>query len=55
MKYLAGKVVIDNNGKILIPEKMLKKTKINKGDILEITATDNLIIIEKFEGGINDI
>jgi AbrB family looped-hinge helix DNA binding protein len=47
--------VIDNNGKILIPEEIRKKLKINKGDILEIMATDNIIVIEKFEGDLDEI
>ena len=55
MKFLSRKVVIDNTGKILVPEEIRKKLKIEKGDILEITATDNLIIIEKFEGDLDEI
>lgn len=44
------KSIINSNGQIAIPDKMLKKLNIKQGDILELTATDNLIVIEKYEG-----
>lgn len=55
MKYLNKKIMVGDLGKIYIPSQIQKKLKIAEGDILELTATENLIIIEKFEGGINEI
>lgn len=55
MKCLTRKVAIDKNGIITIPEEIRKKLKIKEFDILEIMATDNLIIIEKFEGDLDEI
>ncbi len=49
MNYLNAKSVVNNEGKIIIPETILKKLGIEKGDVLELTATDNLIVIEKCE------
>ena len=40
---------VDDLGRIAIPNEMLKKLGIVDGDVLQITATDNLIIIEKCE------
>ena len=49
-KYLSSKTLIDDLGRISIPNEMLKKLGIVDGDVLQITATENLIIIEKCEG-----
>lgn len=48
-EFLTAKKIIDDMGKIAIPNEMLKKLGIVENDILLITATDNLIIIEKCE------
>ena len=40
---------IDDLGRVHIPKEIRKKLGIKEGDILEITATDNLIVIEKCE------
>jgi bifunctional DNA-binding transcriptional regulator/antitoxin component of YhaV-PrlF toxin-antitoxin module len=42
--------VMGDSGRIYIPPIMLKKLKINPGQTLKMTATENLIIIEKCEG-----
>jgi AbrB family looped-hinge helix DNA binding protein len=54
MKCLTRKVAIDKNGIITIPEEIRKKLKIKEFDILEIMATDNIIVIEKFEGDLDE-
>lgn len=50
MSFISTTVIMVDEDKISIPQKMLKKLKIQKGDKLQITATENLIIIEKCEG-----
>ena len=47
--FTDAKSIINNNGQITIPETMLKKLGFEKGDVLRLTATDHLIIIEKCE------
>ena len=48
--YIGGIARVDDLGRIHIPKEMRKKLKIEQGDVLQITATENLIIIEKCEG-----
>lgn len=48
--FTDAKSIINNNGQIIIPESMLKKLGIKEWDVLRLTATDHLIIIEKCEG-----
>ena len=47
--FTDAKSIINNNGQITIPETMLKKLGFEKGDVLRLTATDSLIVIEKCE------
>jgi bifunctional DNA-binding transcriptional regulator/antitoxin component of YhaV-PrlF toxin-antitoxin module len=47
--FTDAKSIINNNGQIIIPESMLKKLGIKEWDVLQLTATDHLIIIEKCE------
>lgn len=49
MNYLNKKIRVDDLGRIAIPNEMLKRLGIVDGDILQITATENLIVIEKCE------
>jgi AbrB family looped-hinge helix DNA binding protein len=37
-------------GRVYVPKEMLKKLNIEKGDELRLTATGNIIVIEKCEG-----
>lgn len=48
-EFLTTKKIIDDVGKIAIPNEMLKKVGIVENDVLQLTATDHLIIIEKCE------
>lgn len=50
MDYMDSKSLIDDLGRVIIPNEMLKKLGIVDGDVLRITATETLIIIEKCEG-----
>jgi bifunctional DNA-binding transcriptional regulator/antitoxin component of YhaV-PrlF toxin-antitoxin module len=47
--FTNAKSIINNNCQITIPETMLKKLGFEKGDVLQLTATDHLIVIEKCE------
>lgn len=47
--FTDAKSIINNNCQITIPDKMLKKLGFEKGDVLRLTATDSLIVIEKCE------
>lgn len=47
--FTDAKSIINNNCQITIPETMLKKLGFEKGDVLRLTATENLIVIEKCE------
>lgn len=47
--FTDAKTIINNNCQIAIPETMLKKLGIKEWDVLKLTATDHLIIIEKCE------
>jgi bifunctional DNA-binding transcriptional regulator/antitoxin component of YhaV-PrlF toxin-antitoxin module len=47
--FTNAKSIINNNGQITIPEPMLKKLGFEKGDVLRLTATETLIVIEKCE------
>lgn len=49
-EFITEKKQIDDLGRIKIPNEMLKKLGIVDGDILQLTATGNIIVIEKCEG-----
>lgn len=49
MSYMSVKSRIDDIGRLYISKEMRKKLNIKQGDILELIATDNLIVIEKCE------
>lgn len=49
-EFINGKSQIDDLGRIQIPKEMRKKLGINEGDKINITATGNIIVIEKCEG-----
>jgi AbrB family looped-hinge helix DNA binding protein len=46
---MSVKSQIGDIGRLYIPKEMRKKLNIKEGDILELTATENLIVIEKCE------
>jgi bifunctional DNA-binding transcriptional regulator/antitoxin component of YhaV-PrlF toxin-antitoxin module len=48
-EYLKSKSAINGDGKIIIPENMLKKLNIKEWEVLQLTATGNVIVIEKCE------
>ena len=52
--FTDAKTIINNNCQITIPETMLKKLGFEKGDVLRLTATENLIVIEKCEDEENE-
>jgi bifunctional DNA-binding transcriptional regulator/antitoxin component of YhaV-PrlF toxin-antitoxin module len=47
--YLKSKSAVSGDGKIIIPENMLKKLNIKEWEVLQLTATGNIIVIEKCE------
>lgn len=49
-KYLTNGTRVDDLGRITIPNDMLKRLGIVDGDVLQLTATKNFVIIEKCEG-----
>ena len=49
-EFINGKSQIDDLGRIQIPREMRKKLGVNEGDTLQLTATGNIIVIEKCEG-----
>ena len=49
-EFINQNVLIGDLGRIYIPKEMLKKLNIEKGDELRLTATGNIIVIEKCEG-----
>lgn len=49
-EFINGKSRIDDLGRIQIPNEMLKKLGVVDDDILQLTATGNIIVIEKCEG-----
>jgi bifunctional DNA-binding transcriptional regulator/antitoxin component of YhaV-PrlF toxin-antitoxin module len=49
MSFVSSKVVMGDLGKVYIPQKMLEKLNIEKGQVLQLTATGNIIVIEKCE------
>lgn len=49
-EFINVKSRIDDLGRIQIPKEMRKKLGINEGDTLQLTATGNIIVIEKCEG-----
>jgi AbrB family looped-hinge helix DNA binding protein len=48
-EFISEKSQIDDLGRIQIPREMRKKLGVNEGDILQLTATGNVIVIEKCE------
>lgn len=52
-EFITENKQIDDLGRIQIPNEMLKKLGIVDGDILRLTATGNIIVIEKCEGDEN--
>ncbi len=49
-EFITEKKQIDDLGRIQIPREMRKKLGIVEGDVLQLTATGNIIVIEKCEG-----
>lgn len=49
-EFITEKKRIDDLGRIQMPNEMRKKLGINEGDTLQLTATGNVIVIEKCEG-----
>lgn len=49
MSFMSTTFVMGDSGRIYIPHIMLKKLKINPGQTLKITATENIIVVEKVE------
>jgi AbrB family looped-hinge helix DNA binding protein len=49
-EFINQNVLIGDLGRIYIPKEMLEKLNIEKGDELRLTATGNIIVIEKCEG-----
>ena len=49
-EFINQNVLMGDLGRIYIPKEMLKKLNIEKGDELRLTATGNIIVIEKCEG-----
>ena len=49
-EFINQNVLIGDLGRIYIPKEMLKKLNIAKGDELRLTATGNIIVIEKCVG-----
>jgi AbrB family looped-hinge helix DNA binding protein len=49
-EFINQNVLIGDLGRIYIPKEMLEKLNIEKGDTLQLTATGNIIVIEKCEG-----
>lgn len=49
-EFITEKKQIDDLGRIQISNEMLKKLGIVDDDILQLTATGNIIVIEKCEG-----
>lgn len=50
MSCMTAKVKLNNCGELVLPYQMQMKLGIEKGDILQLTATGNIIVIEKYEG-----
>lgn len=48
-EFLSETITMGSLGKICVPQKMLEKLSIERGQKLKITATNNLIVIEKCE------
>lgn len=48
-EFINGNVLMGDLGRIYIPKEMLEKLNIEKGDELQLTATGNIIVIEKCE------
>lgn len=49
LEFINQNVLIDDLGRIHIPKEMRKKLEIQEGDELRLTATGNIIVIEKCE------
>jgi AbrB family looped-hinge helix DNA binding protein len=49
-EFINQNVIMGDLGRVYVPKEMLKKLNIEKGDELRLTATGNIIVIEKCEG-----
>ena len=49
-EFINQNVLMGDLGRVYVPKEMLKKLNIEKGDELRLTATGNIIVIEKCEG-----
>lgn len=49
MSYISAKVKLNNCGELVLPYQMQRKLGVEKGDILQLVATGNIIVIEKCE------
>lgn len=49
-EFMSVNFTMGDLGRIYIPQKMFEKLKIKMGDKINITATGNIIVIEKCEG-----
>lgn len=49
-EFINQNVIMGDLGRVYVPKEMLEKLKIEKGDELRLTATGNIIVIEKCEG-----
>lgn len=49
-EFINQNVLMGDLGRVYIPKEMLEKLNIKKGDELRLTATGNIIVIEKCEG-----
>lgn len=49
MNFKVSKTIVDELGRITIPNEMLKSLGVVDGDVLDLIVTDNVIVIEKCE------
>jgi AbrB family looped-hinge helix DNA binding protein len=48
-EFINQNVLMGDLGRVYIPKEMLEKLNIKKGDELRLTATENVIVIEREE------
>jgi AbrB family looped-hinge helix DNA binding protein len=48
-EFINQNVLMGDLGRVYIPKEMRKKLGINEGDTLQLTATGNIIVIEREE------